>query len=269
MDCRNRKLYTSYFPDKLIEWPYLVYLILSLSICCFKSFSSRNGVHKCCKNLTETIHWTHTLGCWCPAIEVGGQIGEKYEGVKGRHKRNWKIARVAARLFSLAQVLYSQEKDLSPILDSPNLPCMLELFAHTIPLYGPFLDVSELALEFYHEVLKRGLEYSTHIYLHVTAVQHALATYWQTRISHLLDQILLQNESQEFAIRTLGQVSVSEEAYALLRSDELFANFLAAISSRMDSNWMKPFCLHMKDQRPVNWRFHGSTPVWDGVRRPS
>lgn len=51
-----------------------------------QSFLIQGRVQKCSGYVIAIIHEVQALGCWCPAIELKGQIREKYDRIRRLQK---------------------------------------------------------------------------------------------------------------------------------------------------------------------------------------
>lgn len=98
-------------------------------------------------------------------------------------------------------------------LAKSNLPYMAELSCLTVPLNGHALNVSKLALESCQGVLNALMKKATFTDFQVKDVQQMLDRHMQTRITQLVDEILLHRQNQEYAmcdlVRTLPAIHLS------------------------------------------------------------
>jgi hypothetical protein len=94
-------------------------------------------------------------------------------------------------LYSQASVYIQKLHDLSVRdyqkvgvhLNKPNVHRLVELYTHTIPMFGHARHVQELLFETAHQPLKRAISRSNMKDPHVSAVHATLCNDWETRLS--------------------------------------------------------------------------------------
>ena len=68
------------------------------------------------------------------------------------------------------------------LLDKPNAHCLLELCAHSLPVYQHAANISESVQESVHQNFKGWMEKNSNHDAHITAVQMALTKDWASRL---------------------------------------------------------------------------------------
>lgn len=96
------------------------------------------------------------------------------------------------------------------MLDKHNLHRILEVFMHTIPLFGHVSNVGEMVLEAYHKVLKAGCLVNTHEDAHITAVEHSMSKYWNVRVLYMYDIMTAHLTGHEGALRVIVRILAGE-----------------------------------------------------------
>ena len=128
--------------------------------------------------MTRLINYTF----WWPTPDDDG-----YDFVHGtgkasyhRHLRDMSVDYInCVYEYGLSHASYKR------LIDRPNTHRLLELYVHTIPLYGHALLVSEMTIEAAHQPLKSAMSRDNNPHAHISAVQHVLCTDWFRRLADM------------------------------------------------------------------------------------
>ena len=83
------------------------------------------------------------------------------------------------------------------LLDKPNAHRLLELCAHSIPIFQHASNISELVLESIHQNFMGWLERNSNANAHITAFENAIAKDWSTRLYALFTYCLHGHEHEK------------------------------------------------------------------------
>ena len=121
-----------------------------------------------------------------PDVSVDGK-GEVYRyNEDGGMKRIWSLRRRAVQYVTNLNDCYkalASSLDIATNLDKPNVHRFLELYTHTLPLFGNIRHVQELLFEGAHQALKRGLSRANGFNPQLQAMEHRLANDWKNRLA--------------------------------------------------------------------------------------
>jgi hypothetical protein len=113
------------------------------------------------------------------------------DGCKDVHEFNRKdgIERIELLYYRACKEMESLNKmcrlweNARKVLDKPNMHRLLELYSHTILVFGHVHRVKELFLETSHRPFKRDMQKSNHQDEQVFAMGAVLTSYWESRLA--------------------------------------------------------------------------------------
>ena len=169
-----------------------------------------------------------------PAAEVDGNgtVLEHNEDYGMKHI--WNLRRKAVDYLNDLDTTYrnlSKRRDgveVARILDKPNVHRFLELFTHTIPLFGHVRHIQELLFEGAHQALKRGISRSNGLNAELQAMVHRISNDWKNRIALECKDILdgdgeWTESCVNSVLRLLGWTNISAEYMPTLKEKLLQA----------------------------------------------
>jgi len=152
------------------------------------------------------------------------------------------------------------------LLDKPNAHRLLELCAHSIPIFKHASNISELVLESIHQNFKGWLERNSHPNSHITALENAIAKYWSTRLYALFIYFLHGHEDEkESAYFGLIRMFLGEETAILYKTTRNphpgLESLLLEFKERLPSLFKEPFPF-MLEGRSLNPMIPASEQMW-------
>ena len=133
-------------------------------------------------NLIVTLRELVSLTFWWPSKHTDGV--EAFELVHGSKRDEYyrKMRQLAMRYIETLNDFCKKYPGMMKNVDRPNVHRMLELYMHTIVIFGHALFVTEMLLEAAHQPLKASLSRNSSTTAHISAVHHVLLRDWFTRL---------------------------------------------------------------------------------------
>ena len=135
------------------------------------------------------------------------------------------------------------------LLDKPNAHRLLELCAHTLPVYQHAANISESVLESVHQNFKGWMEKNSNHDAHITAVQMALTKDWGSCLYALWYYYDKGNEKEkEAAYRGLVRLLLGEAAANTIFSSShpMSLDILSDFKTQLPSVFREPILIMLK-----------------------
>ena len=201
--------------------------------------SFRAGIHIC----EETGKSAHALSVvslfeefrclvadvyFFPEAAVDGVNAVMRHNDKDGMNRVWALRERAIQYLNKLDGIYrtisgqGEGVDVAAILDKPNLHRFLELFTHTIPLFGHVRHIQELLFEGAHQPLKRGITASNGHNPELQAMEHRLSNDWKNRLAIECGEVIdaagtWSDNSVRSVLRLLGWSPAEDEAFPAIK----------------------------------------------------
>ena len=134
-----------------------------------------------------------SLTFWWPSLETDGVNAFEYVHGKSRSKYYRDLRLLAEEYIIELEKFCDNYPQYSKNLDKPNVHRMIELYMHTVVVFGHALFISEMLFEAAHQPLKFSLSKNTSKNAHITAVHHSLLRDWLTRLLEVLKMKSIDN----------------------------------------------------------------------------
>lgn len=171
--------------------------------------------------LFTTLHKIVGLTFWWPAIGTDGEKAVDYVHGSKRDEYYSDLQRLAVQYLTEVSLFCKAYPSAKSKVDRPNVHRLLELFSHTIPIFGHGLFVAELVFESAHQPLKAALSRNTSCNAHIPALEQLLGRDWFTRIAELWDCFERGDATQRaMAMKGLRLLMVGSESANLRPLDD-------------------------------------------------
>ena len=199
---------------------YCVLVVAGPSFSILTSKCEPNSICRQAVFLLNSISKLIALTYWYPKLDIDG-----YEAVTFVHvERSKYISEQKRRSKAYVRRVdkfcrtFPENKEH---LDKPNLHRLIELYEHSLPVFGHVREFMELVFEGAHQPLKRCIAKSNNHNAHIFATEHCVANDWQGRIASL-SRILEDKDSPNntHARRGLRRLLLGEKAQTLRESED-------------------------------------------------
>ena len=155
--------------------------------------------------------------------------------------------RAARDYIQTASSIHRENRPAGKMLDKPNVHRALELCVHTITSFGHARNCSEMILEMTHRRFKNWLEVNPHASSHMTGVERAIASDWQSRVS-TLHRIWSSGRGTERRCATLGlrRLLLGSDALQIDASTRPGADFLDMFEVALKEAFRDPIIPEME-----------------------
>ena len=231
------------------------------------------------KEMIINMHKLMCLLLWWPDLSTDGTDAFNFVHGRGKTEYHRLLHKLARNFVKSCDLFANKFPNLRSLIDRPNSHRLLELTAHTIPLYSHLYFICELVFEATHQPLKFFLSRNHTASSHLHAVHMILARDWLIRINAFWTMYNASNETQrtkDFAMLGLMRLFCGEEVdsfswtSALLRDDrhEISKHIETIMKDRIEERlkeWYADTLVNYTER--LEWRAHQS--VCDGVLEPT
>ena len=185
--------------------------------------------------LLSTLRRLVFLTFWWPSKEIDGLDAFNYVHGKNRSKYYSDMRSLVVTYTDELNLFCTTYPNMMKNIDRPNVHRMVELYMHTIVIFGHALFISEMLLEAAHQPLKFSLSKNSSSNAHISAVHHVLFTDWLVRLQSL------------YIITRTGDQSIRTQALKNLRV-LMFGDTIVQLEQSPDeSEFLKQLDEHIED----------------------
>ena len=191
-----------------------VYCALSIMPFALECLNVENGVPTL--KLLNIFKSLISLTFWWPAKETDGE--DSYNYVHGHNKQKYyaDMRKLAREYLQELNSFCKNYPECIKNVDKPNVHRMMELYTHTVIVFGHALFISEMLLEAAHQPLKSSLSRNNSSKSHITAVYHVLLTDWFRRLLELIRLAKSTGEKDKrLALRNIATLFFGKEVHKL------------------------------------------------------
>ena len=155
--------------------------------------------------------------------------------------------RAARDYIQTSSAIHREDIPAGKVLDKPNAHRALELCVHTITSFGHARNCSEMILEMTHRRFKNWLEVNPHPCAHMSGVERAIASDWQSRVS-TLHRIWVSGSRGERNCAALGlrRLLVGADALRIDTTSRMGAEFLQRYEQALAEAFRDPIIPEME-----------------------
>lgn len=227
-------------------------------------YLNNSDLHRRCRELLISLQYLMSAAYWWPRVSVDGPMAMPYTGEGGNSRHVAELKKAVTDYVSKLHDARTHFREETAVLDKPNVHRVVELFFHTVPMFGHIGNVCEMSLESYHQVLKCGLRNNTHSDKHITAVEHALSQDWQRRLYDFHEIIEENEDDAPGALRGMLRLVAGEEAAFLPTDNREYSQLIALVKSKICTDWISPIARHFDSQRSFKRNHSARQRLWRG-----